>query len=110
MKSLFDQNNSRELIDRINKLKPDARAEWGKMNAAQMLAHTHLALKIALEEKNLKRGLIGKLFGDIARKQMAGNERPFFKNLPTMKNFAIADQKNFEEEKKNLIAIIELFS
>ena len=63
MKSLFNHKESKEIIQRINQLKPASKAEWGKMNVAQMVAHAQTPLKVAFGEIKLKRGLIGILFG-----------------------------------------------
>ncbi len=110
MKSLFDKSNSQEIIDRINKLKPDTKAEWGKMNVAQMLAHAQAPMHVAFGELKLKRTLIGLLFGGIAKKQFVDSEKPFKPNLPTDKTFVIADSRTFESEKKKLIDLINTFT
>lgn len=56
MKNLLDQKTSKEIIERINKLKPDSQAQWGKMNVAQMLAHVQTPLMVLFGEMKLKRG------------------------------------------------------
>ncbi len=109
MKSLFDQNNSKEIICRINNLKPDSEALWGRMNVAQMLTHVQTPLMVLFGEMKLKRGLIGMLFGSIAKKQLTG-EKPFKQNLPTAPKFVVSDSRNFEEEKKKIINMIERFT
>ena len=109
MKSLFDPGVTREMIDRINKLTPDTKSLWGKMTVAQMLAHMQPPLKIALGEQNLKKGLMGFLFGRMAKKQMV-TETPFKKNLPTAPSFIVKDTKNFEEEKNRVIDLVNRFS
>lgn len=38
-KSLWNAEARQELLDRLARLKPDARQLWGGMNAPQMLAH-----------------------------------------------------------------------
>jgi hypothetical protein len=39
MKSLFDVNCRRELLTRIQRVRPDTPRFWGKMTAAQMICH-----------------------------------------------------------------------
>jgi hypothetical protein len=109
MKSLFDPLVTGEIIDRINHLTPDTKAVWGKMNVSQMLAHLQPALKVALGEQKLKKGLLGFLFGRMAKRQMV-NEAPFKKNLPTAPSFIVKDERNFDEEKRRLIDLVERFS
>ena len=38
-KSLSDPRARQELLDRMKRLKPDARPRWGRMSAPQMLVH-----------------------------------------------------------------------
>ena len=108
MKSLFNKQDNEEIINRINKLSSENKPEWGKMNAAQMLAHSVIALQIPLEDVKQKRSLMGIVFGGIAKKKLV-NEEPFKKNLPTDKKFVIQDQRNFEEEKNKLIKSVQRF-
>ena len=109
MKSLFDSANNKEMIDRIQKLNINTKPEWGKMTVAQMVTHAQAPLKVALEELQLKRGLIGVLFGGIAKKKLTSPE-PFGKNLPTDKNFKITGQPDFEKEKNKLIDYVQRFA
>ena len=109
MKSLFNSSDNVEIEERINKLAPGARSQWGKMDAAQMMAHSNTTLKVAFGELKLKRGLMGMLFGGIAKKKLTGAE-PFDRNLPTDRNFVVADRRNFEEEKRTLLALVKRFA
>src|SRR5438045_9746432 len=38
-KTLWNAGSRQELLDRLGRLKPDARPLWGRMNAPQMVAH-----------------------------------------------------------------------
>lgn len=109
MTSLFDLETNRELSERLLKLKPDAQALWGKMTVSQMLKHAQGPFKVAFEEITFNRGLVGILFGGIARKKLSGPE-PFSKNLPTAKVFIVKDNPDFEIEKAKLLNYIKQFS
>lgn len=109
MKSLFNTSDNIEMISRINRLTVDSKAEWGKMSVGQMLTHAQRPLKVAFSELKLKRTLVGILFGNMAKKKLARGEEPFSKNLPTDKNFVVTDQRNVDDEKKNLIALVQKF-
>lgn len=108
MKNLFDAVDNNEIIERINKLTPDTNAMWGKMTVAQMLAHSQTTIEVALGERKLKGGLIGFLFGKIAKRKLVKDE-PFKKNLPTAPSFIIKNERNFYEEKDKLIKLIQRF-
>jgi hypothetical protein len=109
MKSLFNTSDSSKIIERIENLKPDSQAQWGKMRVDQMLAHCQAPFKVAFAELPLKRGLIGVLFGGMAKKQLAG-PKPFKPNLPTHPKFVVADQRVFNDEKGKLILYIKRFN
>lgn len=109
MKSLFNPTVNKEMIDRILKLNAENKPFWGKMSAAQMIAHSQAPFKVAFEELKLKRGMIGILFGGIAKKRMLGPD-PFGKNLPTDKSFKINGQPDFDKEKNKLIEYVLRFA
>lgn len=108
MSSLFAVKAAAEIVRRLQGLRPDTRAQWGKMDVAQMLAHCQVALNVALGEVALKRGLIGILFGGIAKKKLTAPE-PFGKNLPTGPEFRIKDRRDFAKEQATLIALVQRF-
>jgi hypothetical protein len=106
MKSIFNPTDNDGFIERIDKLTPLTPALWGKMNVAQMLAHCHVPLKLALGDLKLKCSFFGFLFGRIAKKKLL-NDAPFEKNLPTFKEAIIKSRRNFEDEKKFLIVLLK---
>jgi len=108
MKDIFNPADNAEFIARIGKLTPSSQALWGKMNVSQMLAHCQLIVKVALGELQLKRGLMGILFGRMAKKKLI-NERPFEPNLPTFTEARITGEKEFESEKEALKGLIKRF-
>ncbi len=108
MKDLFDPNDNREIIERIDKLLPSAQAQWGKMHVAQMLAHTQAPLQCAFGEVKYKRSLLGMFVGRIALKKMTSG-KPWKHSLPTNPAFVVADEREFEMERKKLIALVQRF-
>jgi hypothetical protein len=108
MKSLLEPRTAQEMIRRIEQLTPATEARWGKMNAAQMMAHCSYALELYLTGAKLKRPLIGILFGPMIKKRML-TPKPWAKNLPTAKELKPAVDSDFEKEKTNLIENISLF-
>lgn len=109
VKNLFDTTVKQEIIGRINKLTPETKRQWGKMDAAQMLAHCQLPLGVATGKHKLKSNFFLSLIGPLFKKQLF-NEKPFKRSLPTDKSFIMADTKDFEKEKQGLIQMINIFS
>jgi hypothetical protein len=107
--SLYNKNDVQKYIERINKIKADSKPLWGKMNAAQVMAHCTAPLKMAHGEVKSKRGLISFLFGKMAKKKYVGKGE-FEKNLPTDPNFIFPNADQFEEERKKLIAKLTEFA
>jgi len=108
MKSIFNPTHNAEFIERINQLSPSSPALWGKMNVSQMLAHCQVTPKVALDELQMKRELIGILFGKIAKKKLI-NDKPFDRHLPTFKQAKISDERDFETEKHGLVTLVKRF-
>jgi hypothetical protein len=109
MQNLFDPATALSIISRVEQLQSNSAANWGKMNVAQMLAHCQQPFKVYFGEAKLKRGLIGFLFGGIAKKKLF-TDKPWKQNLPTAKEFIITDERNFNAEKEKLVNLINRFS
>jgi|SRR6185437_9125082 len=109
MKSIFNQTDNAEFIERINKLTPATPALWGKMNVSQMLAHCQVITKIAFGELAPKKNLFGLLFGRIAKKKLL-EENDFKRNLPTLSEAKIKGDRNYDVEKLGLINDVKKFT
>ena len=106
MPSIFQPADSAEMVKRIQFLRPDARAQWGKMQVGQMLAHCRNAMSVATGDLNLKRSLFGLLFGRMAKKSLMKPE-PFKRGLPTAPEFRITDARDFAAEQKKLVELVQ---
>lgn len=107
MKNIFDPQVTAELIERINQLKPESPALWGKMYVDQMLAHCCVAYEMAFTNKHPKPNAFMRFLLKAFVKKGVVNEVPYQRNLRTAPVFIIADRKNFEEEKARLIKYLE---
>ena len=105
--NIFTQEISNQLISRINKLSPESKPLFGKMNVAQMLAHCNITYEMAFENKHKKPGAFAKFMLKMFVKKMVTNEVPYKPNGRTAPQFLIADERNFELEKGRLIDYIE---
>lgn len=108
MSTLFESKSNRAVIERLQLLKPDSKPAWGKLNVVQMLAHCQQPLRVATGELKLKRGLIGILFGKLAKKKLASPE-PFSRGLPTAPGFLVREPRPFVEEHAQLVALVARF-
>ncbi len=106
MKKTSDDLNYSRIIVRIENLKADSKAHWGKMNVAQMLEHCEKPILVSQGKLPVRRSFIGFLFGKMAKKSLLNNHH-FKKNLPTDSNFVIKNEADFEKSKMNLIDLIK---
>jgi len=95
---------------RLEALKPESQALWGKMSVAQMLAHCCIPFEQALGLRHdgpnwLMKFLLRNFF-----KRSMVNEIPYRQNLPTAPSFVIADERMFSDEKARLQSLIARFS
>jgi hypothetical protein len=107
MKNIFDPQVTAELIYRINQLRPESPALWGKMTVDQMLAHCCVAYEMAFTNKHPKPNPLMRFLLKAFVKKGVVNEVPYKKNLRTAPAFLITDRKIFEEEKSRLIKYLE---
>ncbi len=109
MESIFNKESNDSIIYRINKLTPDTKPLWGKMNAAQMLQHCKLATDVAFDKQDLKINFLMKLLGRMLKKKVFyGGELK--KNSPTAKEFIISSEIDFEKAKSELISNFSRFA
>lgn len=110
VKNLFDAAVKQEILNRINKLTPETKALWGKMNVSQMLAHLQVPIGVAAGTHKVKRTFIGRLLGPMV-KPILYNDKPFKRSLPTDPSFIMIDnEKDFEKEKQKLLEMVRHFT
>jgi hypothetical protein len=109
MKHLFEVAKVEEVKQRIAQLRPDSERLWGKMNPAQMLAHCTVAFEVAEGKIRLRRILIGRLLGPVAKKSLIVNGEPMRRNSPTDKSVLVTDERDFVVERQRLRESIDRF-
>ncbi len=108
MKTIFEAEETQNYLDRIEKLSPETQAKWGKMDVAQMLAHSCGPYEYVFEPekfkplKGPKAWLVKKLVKPIVVK-----DKPYKKNTRTTPDFKIVDKRDFEAEKKRLVDFLK---
>lgn len=109
MKSLFTESAYAEILERLENLSPESQPKWGKMDVAQMLAHSQEPLKVPLGKLTLaKPNAIMKLLFSFFKKSLY-DDKPWKQGLPTSKEYKIVDERDFEKEKAELKALIDEF-
>ena len=109
MKNLFEPATAEAVRERLAQLRPDSERLWGKMGAAQALAHCSAALEWAVGLKFPPRRFVGRLFGRLA-KSMIVNERRMPRNSITDKNLLARDERDFGVERQRLLELIDRFA
>ena len=107
MQTIFNPQTTEALITRIHTLSPSSSAQWGKMNAAQMLKHCNLSEEMYLGKKQYSRLFIGRLFGKMALKSVLQNEDEMKPNQPTHPEFQISGDWDFEAERQKWIGLLQ---
>lgn len=106
MKNIFTIETTNEIIARIHTLTNETQALWGKMHVAQMLAHCSVSYETIYTNKHPKPNAFVKFILKKFVKKYVVNEKPYKKSSQTAPYFIIADERDFETEKKKLIDYI----
>lgn len=107
MKNIFNQNDTTEIIARIDSLTPLTNPLWGKMDVAQMLAHCNVTYEMVYENKHPKPKGLMKLILKLLVKNVVVNEKPYKHSSKTAPAFIITNTKDFNVEKNRLIDFIK---
>jgi hypothetical protein len=110
MKNLFEAARVEEVKERIARLRPDSQRQWGKMNAAQAVAHCSAGLELAVGDRIPPRLLLGRIIGRIVKPMALGNDEPMRRNSPTVKDLVVQDERDLETERERLRGLIDRFA
>lgn len=105
--NIFTKPVADEIVRRINRLEPTSKANWGKMNVAQMLAHCNVTYEMVYENIHPRPGFLMRLMLKSFVKKSVVGEGPYKRNSQTAPAFIIKGDRNFEVERKRLIGYIE---
>ena len=104
--NIFTKPVTDEIIKRINKLTPETKPIWGKMNAAQMLAHCSVTYEMIYDNIHPKPNPFLKFILKSFIKSKVTGEAPYPHSVRTAPQFIITDTKDFGNEKQRLINYI----
>src|ERR1043165_6162147 len=108
MSTILDPNIRRDIIRRINSVSAQSKAQWGKMNAFEMVKHCTMTDDMSLGKIKIKRVLIGYILGRIFMKKFLKEGAQFDKSSPTSDVITTLGQTgDIESEKREWIKRIE---
>ena len=109
MNNLYNEPDVKDIIERLEKLTPNSKREWGTMNIAQMLAHCNVSLETAMGLNFPKRKFIGRLLGKLLKLKFL-DKKPMVKNSPTEDDYVTSSERfDFETEKSKAIYHVRTF-
>jgi hypothetical protein len=109
MKNLFEAGAAAVVKERLARLRPDGGRLWGRMNAAQAVAHCAASLELALGERRPPRKLLGRLIGPLVKPLALGDDRPMRRNSPTVPGVEVEDERELGAERQRLCSLIDRF-
>jgi hypothetical protein len=112
MKNLFDAMVANQVKTRLAQLEPQSERRWGKMTAAQMLAHCSVSMQWAVGEVVPEKGpLPVRLIGRLVKPMVFRNEDPLKKNSPTATSLRMeGEERDFGKERQRLLELIDQFA
>ena len=110
MKNLFEPATVREVKDRMARLQPESKAQWGKMNAAQAMAHCTAGIELATGDKRPPRVFIGRILGPMIKPMAFREAEPMRRNSPTVPGLVVSDARELGTERERLSRIIDRFA
>jgi hypothetical protein len=110
MKHLYQSAVVAEIRKRIDALRPDAKPQWGRMTAPQVLAHCATVMDYALGELELPRSTIGRVIGPRIKRSLLLEGKPLARNAKTHPRVVVTDDRDFEAERLRLHAAIARFA
>jgi hypothetical protein len=110
MKNLFEPATVENVKQRVAQLKPDSARQWGKMNAAQAVAHLSAGVELAVGDLTPARIFIGRILGVVIKPMVLRNDEPLRRNSPTAPVLVVADERDLQKEQVRLVALIDRFA
>ena len=108
MSSFYEPARVEEVSQRMDRLQPESRPLWGKMNPAQALAHCATAMEMAVGKIHPPRMFIGRILGPLVKQKVLRG--PMRRNSPTAKILVVADQRELAAERERLRSLVRQFA
>lgn len=103
MPSIFDPMTIDAYVARVESLRPDTAPLWGRMNAAQMLAHNSAIFESVRTGRYPKMNPVVRwLVGRMIRPMVIG-DRPYRHNSPTAPAWVVSDPRDLAREQARIV-------
>jgi hypothetical protein len=113
MHNLFDPDLAENITQRIMRLQPESKRQWGNMTLPQTLAHCTSGMQMAMGTLNPKRvSFPANVLGLMIKPLVFGNDKPMRRNSPSSPELFTANhgQSDFDRERVKLLAMISSFA
>jgi hypothetical protein len=107
--NLADAATAAAFKDRIGRLEPDIRPQWGEMTAAQMMAHCTEIFDVACGKPLEGTPWYVNLFKGMIRK-MVVNDKPYPRSTRTHPQYRQTEDREFEAERVRILAAMDRFT
>jgi len=107
MAKVWEPGRKEELLKRLNGLRADSPAKWGKFTASKMLEHCAGGMLAGLGELPLKPKNSPLRFAPVAK--LVIHVLPFPKSAPTAPELIPAKEPDFEQAKKSFAKALDKF-
>jgi hypothetical protein len=108
---MFQAETVNEVQGRLAQLQPESERQWGKMSAAQMLAHCSAGMEMATGDLvTAPAALPLRLLGRAIKPMMLKDGAEMKRDSPTSKELIMADECDFAAERERLRALIGRFA
>ena len=112
MKNWFNPPDATAAVDRLERLSPSAKAQWGRFTAHDALCHLADPLRVALGEKDAKR--LASPVGLPVIAQLVVWVLPWPKGAPTAPEYlpgkGMTNPTEFDRDKQTLLGLLQRFS
>lgn len=109
MKNLYDPADAAEVKTRLVRLTSDSPRQWGRMNAAQAVAHMARGMEMATGAQRPSRLIAGRLFGAVVKRLALRDDAPFKRNSPTDPALVVNGECDLDAERTRLLRLIDHF-
>jgi hypothetical protein len=106
MPALHDPSVHQSLRSRVERMRPDASRQWGKMTSDQMLRHVNIALGAALGHTKFP-AMKMPMPGPVLR--FFAYYFPIPKGAPTHPNFIVNERCDFDAEQARCLSLLDEF-
>jgi hypothetical protein len=110
IRTLFDAAAVDEIKRRAALLQPDSERQWGRMNAAQAVAHCSAGLEWAVGDRIPPRMFLGRIIGQFVKPLVLRNDEPMRRNSPTAEDLIVQDERDLELERERMCGLIDRFA